>query len=508
MLRTRTDAPPAVGLLAGAGSAVALFATYWDDSWHTDRGRDDFGIPPHLLLYGGVLAALLAILLWAHGAWRAAGSGVVGARSLIADPALRLAAVGATTTLLSAPVDDAWHRTFGRDAVLWSPPHLAAVAGTLALSVGLLAGLRSSRGRAAPIARLLAAAGVIGTLQVPVLEYDSDVPQFSVFWYLPVAALGICIAAVILEDLLPRRTDLVWAAFIYTVLRAFTVVLLESLDFSLTIVPPVVLLFVLLAAMQRWSQWLRIVVLGAVTPLVWWPFVEVQGEAAEIAARDLASAVAVAVVGSAMVVVLHRVTLPAPSCRHLQAAAAALILLAAVTAPAKAAFAHDPGQGPSERAAALALTRDGDVARLTVHLDVPCEGFTPERTVARRAGEVRAGRLLISPGPMDACLLQGTVDGLDDDGRWFVYAELRNPSGQRVESWLPVTDDGTVRATRPLYTPPLQSAGLPRTAATALLLLVVAALTVSCLRIGGRPRPVSIAFNQSRRTGAVDQLGS
>jgi hypothetical protein len=39
------------GLLAVvvAGSA-GLFATFWDDAWHTDLGRDQATIPPHLWL--------------------------------------------------------------------------------------------------------------------------------------------------------------------------------------------------------------------------------------------------------------------------------------------------------------------------------------------------------------------------------------------------------------------------------------------------------------------------
>jgi hypothetical protein len=36
-----------------AGSA-GLFATFWDDAWHTDLGRDQATIPPHLLLYASM----------------------------------------------------------------------------------------------------------------------------------------------------------------------------------------------------------------------------------------------------------------------------------------------------------------------------------------------------------------------------------------------------------------------------------------------------------------------
>src|SRR4029453_8623934 len=54
-------------------------------------------------------------------------------------PPLLLAAAGGTVTLAALPVDAAWHASFGRDAVLWSPPHMLAVFGSLALLVGLLA---------------------------------------------------------------------------------------------------------------------------------------------------------------------------------------------------------------------------------------------------------------------------------------------------------------------------------------------------------------------------------
>jgi hypothetical protein len=45
-------------------------------------------------------------------------------------------------TLAALPIDAAWHAAFGRDAVLWSPPHMLAVFGSLALLVGFLASAR------------------------------------------------------------------------------------------------------------------------------------------------------------------------------------------------------------------------------------------------------------------------------------------------------------------------------------------------------------------------------
>jgi hypothetical protein len=116
--RNVTTAPVPVGLVAAGGSAAALFATYWDDSWHTDKGRDEFAIAPHLLLYGGVLVASLAVAAWGLLAWRRAGWGAAGVRAVLGQPALLLAGIGGATTLLSGPVDNAWHEAFGRDAVV------------------------------------------------------------------------------------------------------------------------------------------------------------------------------------------------------------------------------------------------------------------------------------------------------------------------------------------------------------------------------------------------------
>ena len=40
-----------------------------------------------------------------------------------------LAAYSITLTVLAAPLDDLWHRTFGLDVTLWSPPHLLGLVG-------------------------------------------------------------------------------------------------------------------------------------------------------------------------------------------------------------------------------------------------------------------------------------------------------------------------------------------------------------------------------------------
>ncbi|MFI9557591.1 esterase/lipase family protein [Nonomuraea endophytica] len=72
MTRTTLSAP-AVCLVVVAGFA-SLFATYWDDAWHTDIGRDDALIPPHLLLFGSVAVVGLVVAGWGLRSLVAAGS--------------------------------------------------------------------------------------------------------------------------------------------------------------------------------------------------------------------------------------------------------------------------------------------------------------------------------------------------------------------------------------------------------------------------------------------------
>ncbi|MDP3713739.1 MAG: hypothetical protein Q8R60_14790 [Mycobacteriales bacterium] len=490
-LRTGRDAttvPVGLGLLAGAGSAAALLATYWDDSWHTDKGRDDFAIPPHLLLYGGVLVASLAVAAWGLMAWRRAGWGVGGVRSVLGDPALLLAGIGGATTLASGPVDAAWHEIYGRDAVIWSPPHLTAVLGTLALSVGLLAGLRLAQGRAGALARLLAAAGVIGTLQVPVLEYDSDVPQFSVLWFLPVAALGVCAAVALLNDLLPGPREAVGAAVVYTLLRAGTVAFLAAAGFSLTLVPPVVVAFALAALLRDKGPVLRLILLGAAVPLVWWPFLRLQADVTTLVPLALLpGSVALGALAGLLVALAHGdLRLSRAAAARTAVVVAALALAVGAVPGQDAAWAHDPGQGEQLREGELTVAREGGTARITMELPGACDGLTAGGAVARRAGQALHGPLRVEDAP-GGCRLDGTVDGLGE-GRWFVYAEARDDDGTALEAWLPAAPGETDTEVRPLYAPPVAADAGTRNAAGAALLAVCAALLVACLRLARRSR--------------------
>ena len=464
---------------------AAQVATYWDDSWHTDKGRDEFAIPPHLLLYGGVMLASLAIAAWGVLSWRSVGWKLSGIREVLRDPAMRLAGIGGITTLASAPLDSWWHTSFGRDAVLWSPPHLTAVAGTLALVVGLGAGLRDATGKGAQTARLFAGAGIIGALQVLVLEYDSGVPQFSTIWFLPVATIGLCVAVALMEDLLPGRWAPAKAALLYTVLRSGTVALLAALGFSLTIVPPILPLLLILGTIAFLPLGVRLILLGALGPLAWWPVLQSQSDiGTTVPASQLPAAILLGAVGGLVVAFVHGDLRRGPLARAVTRVAFVLGMLALVIVDARAsAWAHDPGQGKEVREVRLTVIRESGHAELRMVIPDACTGYQPVRVAARRAGQIRSGDMNVSEGRDGTCVATGSVSGLTA-GRWFVYAEMKGMDGDALEAWLPVAAGERNSETRPLYEPPPpgESSGAQLNVG-GILLVIIGAILIGCLRL-------------------------
>jgi hypothetical protein len=123
-----------------AAKLVAAWGVRWDIEWHLRIGRDSFWIPPHLVTYGGVaLITLVSFGVLAWETWRGPGGGktlrILGLRG---TPGFQVAAWGVAVTVAAAPIDDLWHRLFGLDTTLWSPPHLLGFLGGAINSVGCL----------------------------------------------------------------------------------------------------------------------------------------------------------------------------------------------------------------------------------------------------------------------------------------------------------------------------------------------------------------------------------
>lgn len=157
---------------------IAGWGVQWDIQWHVLIGRDSFWIPPHVMTYAGV--ALAVLVSFGVLAWETLTGGP--ARTPEAPPTLRvlglvgtrgfhLAAWGIALTVLAAPIDDLWHRLFGLDVTLWSPPHLLGIVGAVINSLACLIIAREvypERSRARLAALVLTGAVLYGGLHLTV----------------------------------------------------------------------------------------------------------------------------------------------------------------------------------------------------------------------------------------------------------------------------------------------------------------------------------------------------
>jgi hypothetical protein len=122
---------------------VGGWGVQWDIQWHVRIGRDSFWIAPHVMTYAGVAGVVLlsfGVLAWDTWRRRAArlAPDEMTIMGLTGTPGFHLAAWGIALTVLAAPIDDLWHRMFGIDVTLWSPPHLLGMLGSLINSVACL----------------------------------------------------------------------------------------------------------------------------------------------------------------------------------------------------------------------------------------------------------------------------------------------------------------------------------------------------------------------------------
>jgi hypothetical protein len=97
------------------GCLMQYVGFQWDIAWHILIGRDSFWLPPHWMVYFGVALVLTSGLF---PIWRGRGQAPLGSYLL---------AVSALAQISAAPIDDLWHRLYGIDNTLWSPPHLAFI---------------------------------------------------------------------------------------------------------------------------------------------------------------------------------------------------------------------------------------------------------------------------------------------------------------------------------------------------------------------------------------------
>ena len=117
----------------------------WDRSWHDRLGRDQFWIPPHIMMYTAVagigLTALVVVLVDTLRYYQMQvgvdDSSTVGVLRFFHAPfGFVLMGFGALTDLIAAPLDNYWHLLYGIDATLWTPFHLMGAIGAVILGLG------------------------------------------------------------------------------------------------------------------------------------------------------------------------------------------------------------------------------------------------------------------------------------------------------------------------------------------------------------------------------------
>jgi hypothetical protein len=219
-VRARTPAAlpvrrAALWALLGA-KLLAGWGVRWDIQWHLAIGRDSFWIAPHLMTYTGVALVVLVsfgVLAWETGQRTPGTLRLLGLRG---TRGFHVAAWGIAITVLAAPIDDLWHRLFGLDVTLWSPPHLLGFVGAAVNSLGCLLIAREvypegSRRRLA--AMVVAGAWLYGALH-PTLEPATLVAYrhggVAFHTYAVLAALVLPLALVPTTRLSGHRWTPVW----------------------------------------------------------------------------------------------------------------------------------------------------------------------------------------------------------------------------------------------------------------------------------------------------------
>jgi uncharacterized membrane protein len=151
-LQTRTKPHPNhFRLLAGIpvlfGVFLSLMGLAWDINWHDDVGPDTFFTLPHTFLYGGVALAGLAclyVVLRSTLSYQRGQSIFPKAELTYIWPVFRaplgfiIAGFGATWFLLYGAYDELWHRVFGFDVTLVSPPHQGLLLSIVIIMIGAI----------------------------------------------------------------------------------------------------------------------------------------------------------------------------------------------------------------------------------------------------------------------------------------------------------------------------------------------------------------------------------
>jgi hypothetical protein len=311
----------------------------------------------------------------------------------------------------------------------------------------------------------------MAALLVPVMEYETDVPQFSPTLYLPVVVIALTFTRPVAVAAIGGRRALSSAAAFCTLFRIGAAIAMGVVSDTIAIVPPVLAAAVLVdLATHVGPAWFRRAAVAVAVPVAYVPLLAILPGDNPVAGANLLAAVAlglaVAFAGDLAAFGIRRPVLTS------------VVLVLAIVWRAGPAWAHDPGQGATVGTATITVEVDGRAFAVVVDLpDELCERGRVS-IVARRAGRVITVPATTAPG----CVAQATLQ-TSADGRWFVYAELG-----RIESWMPVEAGGhrSVRDERDVYERPQVRAATARRFAAVALLGAAGCLGLATLRTAAR----------------------
>ncbi len=207
------------------GFILQGLGVYWDIAWHIEVGRDKlFSAPHNAILSGMALVGTSSILAIAY-----------GGKDTAITKAASLSLGGVAIQLVGlAVIDDWWHRIYGIDATLWSPPHLLTLfAGYLAL-FGFLLGLsygRSSVSRTkSDVFLVTGLANLLVLANILLAEYDFAFPQYRLAYQPVVLAASTLFCLMAAKQVLASRYAATTVAALFTVIRLAMWPVLGALD--------------------------------------------------------------------------------------------------------------------------------------------------------------------------------------------------------------------------------------------------------------------------------------
>lgn len=325
---------------------------------------------------------------------------------------------------------------------------MAGVVALFAVCVALLLKSKQVFG-AASLPTAIASALLLGAALIPVMEYETDVPQFSMMWYLPVQILGSILAFTIIKMVTQSKWGVVIASFAYTILRVLIFFVLFASAQSTPIIPPILasaIIFDILMQL-RWSTLLRALLYSTLTFIIYTLYLTTfySGFEQSIPILLLGVAISIGLVGVVLTLddqlFVKRLSL-----------IAAAILLSDSLLPMQTTLAHDPGQGEDVASIRLSARNISTEVEIVAEIEnQDCDQLTPIAIVARRAGETLRAELR----PRESCIFEGTI-AVTAQGRWFVYTEFQTENAI-IEAWLPIViggQEGMFQKITTLYRPP------------------------------------------------------